>query len=96
MSRAGFRRERLGPLEDRVNDTLDALARDGAVARLWSGDHTLWSEDPTEISDRLGWLHVLDDMEEAADHLEAFVCQEFHQIKSDQGLVLCDQDSRWP
>lgn len=29
-----------------------------AVARIWAGDHTLWSSDPTEITDRLGWLDV--------------------------------------
>ena len=27
-----------------------------AVVRIWAGDHTLWSSDPTEITDRLGWL----------------------------------------
>ena len=27
-----------------------------AVARLYSHDHTLWGEDPTEISNRLGWV----------------------------------------
>ncbi len=73
MSRAGFRRERLGPLEGAVTDTLESLLRDGAVDRLWSGDHTLWSEDPTEITDRLGWLHVMDDMDQATDRLDAFV-----------------------
>jgi glucose-6-phosphate isomerase/transaldolase/glucose-6-phosphate isomerase len=26
------------------------------VARLWGRDHTLWSESPVEISNRLGWL----------------------------------------
>jgi transaldolase/glucose-6-phosphate isomerase len=73
VSRAGFRRERLGPLAGAVADTLEALVRDGAVDRLWSGDHTLWSEDRTEITDRLGWLHVMDDMDAAADRLDAFV-----------------------
>ena len=29
-----------------------------AVARIWAGDHTLWSSDPKEITDRLGWLDV--------------------------------------
>ena len=24
--------------------------------RIWDRDHTLWSEDPSEIDDRLGWL----------------------------------------
>lgn len=27
------------------------------VSRIWANDHTVWSPDPTEITDRLGWLH---------------------------------------
>ena len=30
-----------------------------AVKRLFAGDHTLWRDDPTEISDRLGWIPVV-------------------------------------
>jgi hypothetical protein len=51
-------RERLGSIArdvDRAHD--DLVARD-AAGRMWSGDHTLWQEDPTEVADRLGWLHV--------------------------------------
>jgi len=44
----------LGPITDAVNDaTAEALA---AVPRIWDRDHTVWSEDPTELADRLGWL----------------------------------------
>ena len=53
-----FARERLGPLADDAQRTLDALVADDAAARIWSGDHTLWAPDPTEITDRLGWLEV--------------------------------------
>jgi glucose-6-phosphate isomerase len=35
---------------------LEELERAGAVERLWSGDHTVVQEDPTECADRLGWL----------------------------------------
>jgi transaldolase/glucose-6-phosphate isomerase len=30
-----------------------------AVRRLFEGDHTLWRDDPTEITDRLGWIPVV-------------------------------------
>lgn len=33
----------------------DLLAAD-APTRMFSGDHTLWAPDPTEITNRLGWL----------------------------------------
>lgn len=44
----------LGPLTDAAGQaTAEALA---LVPRIWNRDHTVWDEDPTEISDRLGWL----------------------------------------
>jgi glucose-6-phosphate isomerase len=44
----------LGPLTDAVEAaTRDALA---LVPRIWDRDHTVWGDDPAEISDRLGWL----------------------------------------
>jgi transaldolase / glucose-6-phosphate isomerase len=54
-------RERLGPIADRVADTAADLSRRDAVPRMWAGDHTLWSDDPTEIADRLGWLPVIEE-----------------------------------
>jgi glucose-6-phosphate isomerase len=48
----------LGPLTDAVATATDeALA---AVPRIWDRDHTWWSEDPTELADRLGWLDAPD------------------------------------
>ena len=54
-------RERLGPVADRVAEAAADLARRDAVPRMWAGDSTLWSDDPTEIADRLGWLHVIEE-----------------------------------
>jgi glucose-6-phosphate isomerase len=51
--------------DDRTGTTGEA-----AVRRLFAGDHTLWRDDPTEISDRLGWLPVVDEVAIA-----------FHQIQ---------------
>lgn len=45
-----------------INSTLERLSRDRVVDRLWSKDHRLWKDDPTEISNRLGWLTVQDQM----------------------------------
>ena len=42
------------------------------VARVWAGDHTLWSDDPTEIADRLGWLDTPSSMLGSVDDLVAF------------------------
>src|SRR5262245_39116897 len=54
--------DRLGSLAEPAAAALDELAGRDAVARTWAGDHTLWRDDPTEISDRLGWLPVVADM----------------------------------
>ncbi len=38
------------------------VAGSDVVARIWRKDHTVWKQDPTEITDRLGWLTVADAM----------------------------------
>jgi len=55
-------RERLGPIADAVERAHGDLVAKDAAKRMWAGDHTLWQDDPTEVADRLGWLHVLDEM----------------------------------
>ncbi len=58
-------------------DTLAAtFVADHAVDRIWQRDHTLWQPDPTEITDRLGWLDVIDDID--VDELTSFAqgCRE--------------------
>lgn len=32
------------------------------LSRIWSHDYTVWSKDPTEIVNRLGWLHAPESM----------------------------------
>ena len=39
----------------------DLLGRD-ALRRLYAADYTLWSDDPTELSDRMGWIPVVAEM----------------------------------
>ncbi len=69
------RRELLGPVEDAVGRRIDAIARDRVVERIWRKDHTVWKDDPTEITDRLGWLTVTELMHERYLELEAFAKQ---------------------
>ncbi len=37
-------------------DRLERMRDERVVARVWERDHTVWQEDPTELSNRLGWL----------------------------------------
>jgi glucose-6-phosphate isomerase len=55
--------------EVQQDDSVGTTGTD-AVRRLFAGDHTLWRDDPTEITDRLGWLPVVNE-----------VALAFHQIQ---------------
>jgi glucose-6-phosphate isomerase len=63
----------LGPLAATVDEVLAELADREAVDRLWRKDHTLWSADPTEIADRLGWLDSPTEMVGALEEIDGFV-----------------------
>ena len=65
-------RSPLGPHQKSVTAALTRLARDNVVARIWDKDHTVWKEDPTEITDRLGWLTISRDMTEHVSDLQSF------------------------
>ncbi|MCE2490250.1 MAG: bifunctional transaldolase/phosoglucose isomerase [Anaerolineae bacterium] len=39
-----------------VDATLADMAAQDIVARIWRRDHRVWRPEPTEITDRLGWL----------------------------------------
>lgn len=57
---------------DNIRQTLDDLANSHAIERLWTRDHSLWKPDPTEIENRLGWLTVLDHMQDGLADLRSF------------------------
>ena len=61
----------LGDYLPEVESALVDIQQRNIVGRIWRGDHTVWKEDPTEITNRLGWLSVSDMMCEQADALES-------------------------
>jgi len=46
----------LGPIREEVEAVLDRLQQGHIIQRIWDRDHTVWKPDPTEITNRLGWL----------------------------------------
>jgi transaldolase / glucose-6-phosphate isomerase len=66
---------RLGRVDDVVHAVLADLTGRNAVQRLWQRDQTLWSDDPTEVADRLGWLSAPEEMEAEVGRLQAFAVQ---------------------
>jgi glucose-6-phosphate isomerase len=64
----------LGPIAGRVESALTDLDAQAVLARMRRPDHTVWSDDPTEITEpnRLGWLEVAADMARETGALRDF------------------------
>ena len=52
----------LGTYQSAVDTALAQMAEQKIMARIWAHDHTVWKPDPTEITNRLGWLHIAEAM----------------------------------
>ena len=65
-------RYHLGDYAPVVSEAADRLDAESVPARLHAHDHTLWSDDPTEISNRLAWLTLPTDMATQVADLSKF------------------------
>jgi transaldolase / glucose-6-phosphate isomerase len=52
----------VGEYAGAVTEALARLDREKVVDRIGRGDYTLWKPEPTEITNRLGWLTIADRM----------------------------------
>ncbi len=48
----------LGTYQGIVDTALGEMDAGNVISRIWEHDHTVWKPDPTEITNRLGWLHI--------------------------------------
>ena len=48
----------LGAYQAGVEAALAEMSDQRLVARIWEHDHTVWKQEPTDILNRLGWLHI--------------------------------------
>ena len=55
-SRCVVQKSFLGTFEDEVHKQITELEKTNFVQRIWEKDHTLWSLEKDEVSNRLGWL----------------------------------------
>ena len=65
-----------------VEEELARLRDLDVVGRIWRGDHVVWKPSPDEITNRLGWLSLPEDMTGEASALALFsdeVRQEGHR-----------------
>lgn len=62
-----------GALVQATEAALVAMAQQHILPRIWQHDHTIWSQSPEEISNRLGWLHCAENMPPHFAEIRAFV-----------------------
>ncbi len=65
----------LHQFQSSVDEAVTELRDQSVMRRIWEHDHTVWKPDPTEISNRLGWLHSPEVMLESVDRIEALAVQ---------------------
>ena len=63
----------LGPYQAVVDAALTEIVEERILARIWAHDHTVWKPEPTEITNRLGWLHTAEVMLENLPRLHGLV-----------------------
>ena len=69
MQQVGHRAE-LREYSSAVQAAIRKIEAADVVSRIWAKDHTVWSPDPTEITDRLGWLHAPERMGQRLPELQ--------------------------
>ncbi len=72
----------LGSYQTAVEQALTELLDQDTVRRIWQHDHTVWRPEPTEITNRLGWLHSHDTMADEVSNL-----QNLAQTLQDEGYT---------
>jgi len=68
-----FMTAELGDYQAQVDAALAKIQKEKLIGRVWKHDHTVWKPDPTEITNRLGWLHTAEAMLENIPRLQALV-----------------------
>lgn len=63
----------LGEYQSSFDEALTDLDKNRIMRRIEIHDYTVWSDSPDEITNRLGWLHIMDGMTEQLDRIQALV-----------------------
>lgn len=63
----------LASFQDRVDKVIHDLTQNRIMERIWVCDHTVWKDDPKEITNRLGWLRSPEKMKDALYDIIGFV-----------------------
>jgi len=63
----------IGKSKTLLENTLQEIIEQNVIQRIWGKDHTVWSEDPAEISNRLGWLDCVENSKKSLPEIYDFV-----------------------
>ena len=63
----------LGKYQSEIENTLIRISKEKIVQRIWQKDYTVWRKDPTEISNRLGWLDCIEVTKISFNEIKSFV-----------------------
>lgn len=64
---------------DEIKNTIEKLNDENIIDKIWKKDYTVWSNNSTEISNRLGWLDCLSVTSKSFSEIKNFV----EQIKNE-------------
>lgn len=63
----------VGNYQGLVDKALAEMRDQRVMARIWDHDHTLWKPEPTEITNRLGWLHITEEMDAKVQDIQKLI-----------------------
>jgi glucose-6-phosphate isomerase len=63
----------LGEYQITADGILKETEEKRIIPRIWKFDYTVWKDDPTEITNRLGWLDSPEVMDDAIPEMKKFV-----------------------
>ncbi|NQT25484.1 glucose-6-phosphate isomerase [candidate division KSB1 bacterium] len=62
----------LGEWESVIQEALSEVSEHKILQRIFKQDHTVWKEDPTEITNRLAWLEIPEKIANDANRLQSW------------------------
>lgn len=77
----------LADAQPAVDAALAEMNSGQLVARIWAHSHTVWKPEPDEITNRLGWLRIADEMRRETQCIEGLV-QDLQNEGCKQAIVL--------
>ena len=61
----------LGKNQHDIEAALSELSDNKIISRIWLHDHTVWKPNPTEITNRMGWLDIAERMSVEVNRMNA-------------------------